>query len=135
MSADPPATGACASAVNLASVLGSFQEQWAPRIVARLNDTEFKLAKLEGEFVCHAHADTDEAFLVLQGSLIIRLEDREVKLHPGELFVVPRGVRHQPVANHECHVLLIEAAETLNTGDAETKAYSSQGVWVQATKS
>jgi mannose-6-phosphate isomerase-like protein (cupin superfamily) len=104
-------------AVNLADVLASFDERWAPRIVARLNDYELKVVKLEGEFVWHAHPETDEAFLVLAGELVIELRDGAVRLGPGELHVVPRGVEHRPRAERECHVLLIEPAGTVNTGD------------------
>lgn len=104
--------------VNLARELAAFDERWAPRIVAQLNDYELKVVKLEGEFVWHAHAETDEAFLVLAGELTIELRDGEVHLRPGELHVVPRGVEHRPRAERECHVLLIEPAGTVNTGDA-----------------
>jgi mannose-6-phosphate isomerase-like protein (cupin superfamily) len=105
-------------AVNLADKLAAIDERWAPRIVARLNDYELKVVKLEGEFVWHAHADTDEAFLVLAGELTIEQRDGDVRLRAGDLYVVPRGVEHRPRAERECHVLLIEPADTPNTGDA-----------------
>jgi mannose-6-phosphate isomerase-like protein (cupin superfamily) len=104
--------------VDLAQKLSAFAERWSPKVVARLNDYEVKVAKLEGEFVWHAHDDTDELFLVLAGTLTIRLDDGEVSLGPGQLFVVPRGVRHCPVADGEVHALLIEPAGVVNTGDA-----------------
>ena len=104
--------------VRLAAKLAALHEQWAPRIVARLNDYEFKVAKLQGEFVWHSHAETDEAFLVLAGELRIELRDGEARLGAGDLYVVPRGVEHRPCAERECHVLLIEPAGTPNTGDA-----------------
>jgi len=116
------------AAVNLGQVLRSIQQCWTPHIIASVNNMEFKLARLCGEFVWHAHAHADEAFLVLQGSLTIRLEDGDVHLQPGELFVVPRGVRHQPVAIEECQVLLAEKANTLNTGDAEGDSRSTRGI-------
>jgi mannose-6-phosphate isomerase-like protein (cupin superfamily) len=106
------------TAVNLAAKLASIDEHWAPRIVAHLNDYEFKVVKLQGEFVWHAHADTDEAFLVLAGELTIEMRAGDVRLRAGELYVVPRGVEHRPVATSECHALLIEPAGTPNTGDA-----------------
>jgi mannose-6-phosphate isomerase-like protein (cupin superfamily) len=109
-------------AVSLAEKLAQFSEHWAPRTVAQLNDYDIMVVKVQGEFVWHAHADTDDFFLVLKGQLTIRLRDREVVLHPGELFVVPRDVEHQPFAEEETHLLLIEPSGTPNTGDAATAA-------------
>jgi len=103
--------------VNLAEKLALFTERWSPRIVGELNGQHVKLAKLEGEFVWHHHAEEDELFLVLQGSLAMHLPDRVVTLEPGELFIVPRGVEHKPVAERETHVLLLEPVSTLNTGN------------------
>ncbi len=104
--------------VDLAERLAQFSEHWSPRVVARLNDYEVKVAKLEGEFVWHSHLDTDELFLVLSGELTIGLRDVEVCLGPGQLFVVPRGVEHRPVATGEAQVVLIEPGGVVNTGDA-----------------
>ena len=104
--------------VRLADKLAAIEEQWAPRIVARLNDYEFKVVKLEGDFVWHSHADTDEAFLVLAGELTIEMREGDARLRAGDLYVVPRGVEHRPRAARECQVLLIEPAGTANTGDA-----------------
>ena len=109
-------------AVSLAEKLAQFSEHWAPRTVAQLNDYDIMVVKVQGEFVWHAHADTDDFFLVLKGQLTIRLRDREVVLHPGELFVVPRDVEHQPFAEEETHLLVIEPSGTPNTGDAATAA-------------
>ena len=110
-------------AVNLAEKLSQFDEHWAPRIVASLNDYKVMVVKTQGEFVWHRHDETDDFFLVLAGRLTIQLRDRpDVELGPGELFVVPRGVEHRPVADEETHVLLIEPAGTPNTGDAATAA-------------
>jgi mannose-6-phosphate isomerase-like protein (cupin superfamily) len=103
--------------VNLSEKLGLFAEHWSPRIVAELNGQHVKLAKLKGEFVWHQHEGEDELFLVLRGELAIHLRDRVVRLGEGELFVVPRGVEHKPVAEREAHVLLLEPASTLNTGN------------------
>lgn len=119
-----------ASAINLAEKLQAFSEQWSPRVVGELNDYQLKLAKLEGEFVWHAHEDTDELFLVLKGSLRILLRDGEVSLAEGELFVVPRGVEHKPVAESECHVLLIEPRGVVNTGNAGGEMTSECDVWL-----
>jgi mannose-6-phosphate isomerase-like protein (cupin superfamily) len=105
--------------VNLAAKLATFDDRWKPRIVADYNDNKIVLVKVEGEFVWHSHDDTDDLFLVLDGHVTIELEGRDdVELGPGELFVVPRGVRHRPVAAEEAHVLLIEKRDTVNTGDA-----------------
>ena len=109
-------------AINLADKLAQFSEDWAPRTVAQLNDYDIMVVKVQGEFVWHAHAETDDFFLVLKGRLTIRLGDREVALGPGELFVVPRGVEHQLFAEEETHLLLIEPGGTPNTGDAATAA-------------
>ncbi|MGW7268883.1 cupin domain-containing protein [Streptomyces sp. NPDC054864] len=104
--------------VNIADKLAGFSELWSQKTVATLNDYEVKLAKLHGEFVWHSHEDTDELFLVISGRLTIQLRDGDVTLAPGELFVVPRGVEHCPVADEETAILLFEPAGTLNTGDA-----------------
>lgn len=103
--------------VNLTEKLAQFSEYWSPRVVGELNGQEVRLVKLKGEFVWHHHAKEDEMFLVLQGSLRIMLRDREVLIHPGEFFIVPKGVEHCPVADEETHVLLFEPAATLNTGN------------------
>ena len=95
-----------------------FSARWSPKLVARLNDYEVKLVRVEGEFVWHTHEDTDELFLVIDGQLTIQLRDRDVVLGPGQLFVVPRGVEHCPRADHEVRALLLEPAGTVNTGDA-----------------
>ena len=105
-------------AVDLDTKFALFSEHWSPKLVARLNDYEVKLVKLKGEFVWHTHDDTDELFLVVEGRLTIQLRDRDVTLGPGQLFVVPRGVEHCPVAAGEVHALLIEPVGVVNTGDA-----------------
>lgn len=107
--------------VNLAEALASFSEHWQPRIVGELNGQHVKVVKLHGEFVWHHHEHEDELFLVLQGSLRMQLRDGEVLLREGELFIVPRGVEHRPVADEETHVLLFEPAGTLNTGNVRNE--------------
>jgi len=106
------------TAVDLNEKLSKFSELWAPKVVARLNDYEIKVVKLQGEFVWHTHDDTDELFLVLAGQLTIQLRDGNVELGPGQLFVVPRGVEHCPVAAGEVRAVLIEPAGVVNTGNA-----------------
>ena len=105
--------------VNLSEKLASFDEIFSPRIVAYYNDEKIQVAKTKGDFVWHAHPDTDDLFLVLKGTLLIDLRDRTIEVGEGELFVVPRGVEHRPRADEEVHVLLIERRGTPNTGDAE----------------
>jgi mannose-6-phosphate isomerase-like protein (cupin superfamily) len=112
--------------VDLTEALSRFDRHWSPRIVGRLNDLNLMLVKVQGEFVWHKHAETDDFFLVLSGRLTIQLRDRDVVLEPGQLFVVPRGVEHCPKADEETHVLLIEPRGTRNTGDVET-AFSTFG--------
>ena len=108
-------------AVNLTEKLQLIGELWSPRIVAELNGQYVKLAKVKGEFVWHDHAGEDELFLVLHGCLILRLRDGEVRLGPGELYVVPRGVEHQPFAEEETHLLLFEPKATAHTGTVRTE--------------
>ena len=103
--------------VNLAEKLTHFTDYWSPRVVGELNGQHVKLAKLKGDFVWHHHENEDELFLVLKGRLVIQLRDREVTLAPGELFIVPKGVEHKPVADAEVHVLLFEPVGTVNTGN------------------
>jgi mannose-6-phosphate isomerase-like protein (cupin superfamily) len=108
--------------VNLAAKLAPFRDHWQPRTVSRFNECDIMVVKAKGEFVWHKHDDTDDFFLVLAGRLTIELRDRSVHLAPGELFVVPRGVEHRPIATEEVHLLLIEPSGTPNTGDAATAA-------------
>lgn len=110
------------SGVRLAAKLATFSEHWQPRVVAQFNGHDVMVAKVKGEFVWHKHDDTDDFFLVLAGRLVIELRDRSIELGPGELYVVPRGIEHRPVAREEVHLLLIERAGTPNTGDAATAA-------------
>ena len=109
-------------AVNLEAKLATFSEYFQPRTVGEYNGHDLMVAKLKGPFVWHKHDDTDDFFLVLKGRLTIELRDRAVTLGPGELFVVPRGVEHRPVADEEVHLLLIERTGTPNTGDPTTAA-------------
>jgi len=108
--------------INLAEKLAAFDEHWQPRTVATFNGHDIMVVKVKGEFVWHSHADTDDLFLVIHGRVRIELRDGVVELGPGELFVVPRGVEHRPVALEEAHLMLIEPTGTPNTGDAETAA-------------
>jgi mannose-6-phosphate isomerase-like protein (cupin superfamily) len=107
--------------VNIAEKLGRFQEHWQPKIVGELNESYVKLVKFQGEFVWHHHEAEDELFLVVKGSLRMRLRDRDLTVRPGEFIVIPRGVEHLPVADEEVHVLLFEPKSTLNTGNVSNE--------------
>ncbi len=104
--------------IDIAEKFSAFSDYWSPRVISRLNDYEIKLVKVRGEFVWHSHEDTDEMFLVVHGELIIQMRDGEVTVGPGQVFVVPRGVEHCPIAGSEVHAVLIEPAGVINTGDA-----------------
>ena len=106
--------------VNLEAAAGALTEHWSPKVVARVGDQYVKVAKVLGEFVWHAHEHEDELFLILRGSLRIQFEDGEVTLGPGDVFVVPAGVRHNPVAEEECWLALMEPVQTKHTGDVVT---------------
>ena len=108
--------------IDLAEKLATFSEHFSPRTVTQFNDCDVMVAKLKGEFIWHKHDDTDDFFFVLKGQLDIELRDKTVSLSPGQIYVVPRGVEHRPVAREEVHILLIEPTGTPNTGDAATAA-------------
>lgn len=118
------------SVINFNEKFARFSEHWSPRIIAQMNDYHFKLVKLQGEFVWHSHAETDEVFIVLEGELTIAFRDGAVTLHPGEMVVVPHGVEHKPHAEQECKVLLVEPAGTVNTGDAGGEMTAPNDRWV-----
>jgi len=116
--------------INLQDKLSKFSERWSPKIIAQMNDYHFKLAKVQGEFVWHVHPETDEMFLVIKGQLEIHLRDGIVTLNEGEMYVVPKGVEHKPVAENECHILLVEPAGTVNTGDVVSEKTAPNDAWV-----
>ncbi len=104
--------------VDLGEKFSLFHEYWQPKIAGELNDNYVKLAKLKGEFIWHQHETEDELFLVIKGTLVIKLRDGDVTLHPGQFVIIPKGVEHMPVADEEVHVLLLEPKTTVNTGSA-----------------
>jgi len=110
------------AAINLKNKLATFSERWSPRIVSQFNGHDVMVVKVKGEFSWHSHPDTDDFFLVLKGKVTIKLRDRDIELKEGEMFVVPKGVEHCPVANEEAELLLIEPCGTPNTGDPATAA-------------
>ena len=117
------------AAINLHEKFALFDEHWSPKIIAQLNDYHLKIAKIQGEFVWHSHAETDEAFIVIAGEMQIELRDREVSLGEGDLFVVPRGVEHRPHSVCECCILLVEPMGTVNTGDVGGELTADPDRW------
>jgi mannose-6-phosphate isomerase-like protein (cupin superfamily) len=116
--------------VNFQEKLTKFSEHWSPKIIAQMNDYHFKVVKVQGEFIWHDHPETDEVFIVLKGQLEIRFRDGKVLLHEGEMFVVPKGLEHKPLAENECHILLVEPAGTVNTGEVVDERTASDDVWI-----
>jgi mannose-6-phosphate isomerase-like protein (cupin superfamily) len=116
--------------VNLQAKFSKVSERWSPKIVAQMNDYHFKIAKLQGEFIWHDHPETDEVFIVLKGQLQIQFRDGNVRLNEGEMFVVPKGVEHKPVAEQECQIMLVEPAGTVNTGDVVNERTATNDVWI-----
>ncbi|HEU0306579.1 MAG TPA: cupin domain-containing protein [Lysobacter sp.] len=116
-------------AINLAQKLATFAQHWSPRVVAEMNDYQFKLVKMQGEFVWHSHEDTDEVFLVLHGAMEIGFRDRDVVVREGEMYVIPRGVEHITRASRECHALIIEPRGVVNTGDSGGALTAANDVW------
>ena len=125
-----PAQRMSASASNLVSKLTLIREHWSPRVIAEMNDVQFKLVKLQGDFVWHQHAETDEVFLVVAGEMQIGFRDREVTLRQGEMFVVPKGVEHITRAVQECHALIVEPRGVVNTGEAGGELTAGNDVWI-----
>jgi mannose-6-phosphate isomerase-like protein (cupin superfamily) len=116
--------------INLRQKLGLFSEHWQPRVVAEMNDYQFKLVKLQGDFIWHDHKDTDETFMVIEGELRIDFRDGAVRIGAGEMFVVPKGVEHKPYAENEVKMLLIEPRGVPNTGDAGGARTAPNDVWI-----
>ncbi|MBV6288759.1 cupin domain-containing protein [Pseudomonas aegrilactucae] len=116
--------------INLIHKLSLFREQWTPKVVAEMNDYQFKVVRLQGDFVWHAHADTDEAFFVVQGTLRIDFRDSSVVLGSGDLYVVPKGVEHKPYAETEVQLMLVEPRGVLNTGEQGGDRTAVNDVWI-----
>ena len=118
------------TSINLEDKLGKFSDHWVPRIISQFNNYHIKLVKVIGEFTWHDHSETDEFFLVLDGCLEIHLRGGKVKMEAGEMFVVPKGVEHKPVAEKECHLMLIEPAGTINTGREVNALTVQENIWI-----
>ncbi len=117
-------------AVSIDEKFTKFSDIFRPRVIAQMNDYQFKLARVEGDFVWHSHAETDEAFLVIDGEMVIEFRDGSVTLKSGEMFIVPRGKEHKPFAATECKIMLIEPAGTVNTGDAGGELTAPSDAWI-----
>ena len=116
--------------INLRKKFALFDEQWQPKVIAEMNDYQFKVAKLQGEFIWHSHKDTDETFIVLDGTLRIDFRDGSVHIGPGEMYVVPKGVEHKPYAEGEVKLLLIEPRGVPNTGEEGGERTAQNDVWI-----
>ena len=116
--------------INLKEKLSKFSDHWSPKVIAEMNDYQFKLVKIKGDFVWHNHGDTDEFFLVIEGEMKIELKDETVILKEGEMFVVPKGVEHKPYAEEECKIMIVEPRGVINTGDTESNLRASNDVWI-----
>lgn len=117
-------------AINFSEKFTLFSEQWSPKVVAELNDYQFKIVRIEGDFIWHDHPETDEAFIVLDGELRIDFRDGLVTIRPGEMYVVPKGVEHKPYAEREVRLMLIEPRGVLNTGHEGGERTAQNDVWI-----
>ena len=116
--------------INLKEKFSKFTKHWSPRVIAEMNDYQFKIAKIKGEFVWHNHKDSDETFIVMEGEMSIKFRNDEVKLSKGEMFVVPKGVEHKPCAKEECKILVVEPRGVINTGDAGGELTINEEQWI-----
>jgi len=116
--------------INLASKYKRIKEHWSPKVVAEMNDYQFKLAKIKNDFIWHSHEDTDETFIVIEGKICIEFEDETVELSEGEMIVVPKGKRHRPYADKEAKIMLIEPKGVRNTGDIVSDLTSDDNQWI-----
>jgi len=118
------------NAINIAEKFSKFSETYSPRVIAEMNDYQFKLVRVKGEFVWHDHPDTDEVFIVIEGNLDIEFRDGKITLKTGEMYVIPKGVEHRPVAQNECKVMLVEPKGVVNTGDSGGDLTAEDDVWI-----
>tara|TARA_X000000368_G_C22380237_1_gene428683 strand:+ start:67 stop:444 length:378 start_codon:yes stop_codon:yes gene_type:complete len=116
--------------INIKSKLKTFSDLWSPKVIAEMNDYQFKLVKIKDDFIWHSHEDTDEVFIVLEGSMHIEFNDETVKLSEGELLVVPKGTKHRPFAHEEATIMLIEPRGVINTGDTNSDLTAKNDQWI-----
>ena len=125
-----PSIGERVVVINLQDKFAKFSEHWTPKVIAEMNDYQFKLVKIEGEFVWHNHSDTDEVFIVVEGKMKIEFEHETIELNQGEMYVVPKGVQHKPYAEQECKVMLVEPKGVVNTGENSGDLTAQNDVWI-----
>ena len=118
------------SKVNFKEKYSKFSKFWSPRIIAEMNNYQFKLAKIKGEFIWHDHKETDETFIVIEGEMLLKFRDCEVSLTKGEMIVDPKGVEHKPCAKNECKILVIEPRGVINTGDKRDELTIDEEIWI-----
>ncbi len=116
--------------INIKEKLIKINEYWSPKVIAEMNNYQFKLAKVKGEFIWHSHDSSDEVFIIIDGKMNIELRDEIIKLSKGEMYVVPKGVEHKPYAEKECQIMLIEPKEVVNTGKIKNKYTSPNDIWI-----
>jgi len=116
--------------INFQKKYSKINEQWSPKVIAKMNDYQFKIAKIEGEFIWHKHDETDEVFIIVEGSMKIEFRDGSVNLKQGEMFVVPKGIEHKPIASKECKIINIEPSGTSNTGDTKSNRTVNGNDWI-----
>lgn len=116
--------------VNVAEKLSLFEELWTPKVIAQMNEVQFKLVKVQGEFVWHQHEDTDEVFIVVEGTLGIEFRDGTTMLSSGEMCVIPKGIEHKPFAKELCKIMIIEPCNVINTGEAGGELTAQNDVWI-----
>tara|TARA_B100000530_G_C15932525_1_gene477516 strand:+ start:834 stop:1193 length:360 start_codon:yes stop_codon:yes gene_type:complete len=116
--------------INFKEKFSKFSDHWSPKVIAEMNDYQFKLVKIQGDFIWHNHEDTDETFIVIEGEMKIEFENEIVELSEGDMFVVPKGVEHKPLAKNECKVMIIEPRGVVNTGNSEGNLTASNDVWI-----
>ena len=116
--------------INLNEKFSKFNERWSPKVIGEMNDYQFKVVKIEGDFVWHDHQDTDEVFIVLAGEMFIDFRDGQVKVSQGEMFIVPKGTEHKPFATQECHIMLVEPRGIVNNGDTKSALTAVNDIWI-----
>ena len=116
--------------INFSDKFSKFSDHWSPKVIAEMNDYQFKLVKIEGEFTWHNHGHTDEVFIVIEGSMMIEFEDKMVELNAGEMYVVPKGVMHKPHASKEWKIMIVEPRGVINTGEADSDLTYENDVWI-----
>ena len=116
--------------INFSYKFSKFNDRWSPKVIAEMNDYQFKLVKIKDDFIWHKHDDTDEVFIVLDGTIFIEFEDETIQINEGEMIVVPKGIKHNPYANKEAKIMLVEPSGVVNTGDKEDKLTAPNDEWV-----